>query len=64
MSSYVGGPYDGKRFTTRYDHLPVIVLESFDIVEGALVRILSRYELKCGMRVYIEPGQEKASGQK
>ena len=52
MSSYVGGPFDDKRFTTRYDHLPVIALEYSDIIEGKLVRMVAYYDLKCGMRVY------------
>lgn len=52
MSSYVDGPFDGKRFTTRYDHLPIIRLEYTDIVDGKLVRMIADYELRCGMRVY------------
>lgn len=36
MSSYVGGPFDDKRFTTNYDHMPIVRLGYFDIVVGRM----------------------------
>ena len=53
MSSYVGGPFDGKTFTTPYDHRQVIILEHPDIIDGKLVRVRVRYELVSGMRVFL-----------
>lgn len=53
MRSYVGGPFDGKRFSSRYDNLPFIKLEYFDIVDGKIVTMIAEYELRCGMRVFV-----------
>lgn len=59
MRSYVGGPFDGRRFATRHDDAEVITLEYPDVVDGKVVTRLAQYELKCGMRVYIEPVEDK-----
>lgn len=52
MSSYVGGPYDGKTITTKYDHLPILHIEYTDVEAGKPVRKVASYELRCGMRCY------------
>lgn len=62
MSSYVGGPFDDKRFTTRYDHLPIVRLEYFDIVDGKVVEMIAEYELKVGMRVFIKSYKKEQVG--
>lgn len=54
MSSYVGGPFDDKQFTTRHDHMPVIRLGYFDIVDGKVVEMIAEYDMKCGMRTFIK----------
>ena len=62
MSSYVGGPFDDKRFTTRYDHMKVIRLGYFDIVDGKVIEMIAEYELKCGMRVFIKSYKRSEAG--
>ena len=62
MSSYVGGPFDDKRFTTRYDHLPIVRLGYFDIVDGKVVEMIAEYELKVGMRVFIKSYKKEQPG--
>ena len=62
MSSYVGGPFDDRRFTTRYDHLPIVRLGYFDIVDGKVVEMVAEYELKIGMRVFIKSYKRGEAG--
>ena len=62
MSSYVGGSFDDKLFTTRYDHMRVIRLGYFDIVDGKVVEMIAEYELKCGMRVFIKSYKRSEAG--
>ena len=62
MSSYVDGPFDGKRFTTRYDNLPIVRLGYFDIVDGKVVEMVAEYELRVGMRVFIKSYKREKPG--
>lgn len=54
MSSYVGGPFDDKKFATKHDHMPVVFLGYFDIVDGKVIEMVAEYQLKVGMRVFIK----------
>lgn len=63
MSSYVGGPFDDRRFTTAHDASPILRLGYFDIVDGKVVEMIAEYELKCGMRIFIKSyPKEKLGG--
>lgn len=52
MARYVGGPFDGLEFRTKYDHLPVIKFPQPDSPISPPETVES-YELRRGVRFHI-----------
>ena len=65
MARFIGGPFDGKEMTTRYDHLPVLALYH-ETMGGHLNKDIKKfvvyYELRRGVRYYTHTKDYPAPG--